>query len=117
MKIQKIFMLCTFISVTLINTAWAHCPAEVKEEKVCLMLDANMLYIYDHKVEHNGPYKDFENADMKAIRDFSGQNLEFKKVARGIFKLVSPLPKESKGIKVEITVDSGKIKREIVVKK
>lgn len=114
MKIQKILLALTAVSLIPINLAWAHCPTPVKEEKVCLMYNADLLYIYDQKSEHNGPYKDFVKAEIKAIKSFTGEKVDYKKIARGIYKMNTPQPS---GIKLEISLDSGKTSREIMVNK
>ena len=87
MKIQKLVL--GFILSSFATLAMAHCPASYKEEKVCFMLDKNMLYIWDHKFEHNGPYKDFDKADLTGIKSAAGSDLPYKKVARGIYKIES----------------------------
>ena len=53
------------------------------------MLDVNIVYIYDDKLEHNGPYKDLVKAEVQGFRDGLGTKIEFNKVARGIYKLTS----------------------------
>ena len=53
------------------------------------MIDQNLIYIYDSKSEHNGPYKDFNKAVLEEIKDQKGIALKFSKVARGIYKIAS----------------------------
>lgn len=78
--------------------AFAHCPAHAKTEKVCLMLDENMVYIWDEKLEHNGPYKDVK-ATLK-FTDAAGKAFVTKKLAKGVYKIES---KETlKSIVVEV---------------
>lgn len=93
------------LSLIIIPNAFAHCPAHYKAEKVCMMFEKDTLYIYDEKLEHNGPYKDLEKADITAIKSFSGDNLSFKKLARGIFRLDAPV---AKGVVVDFTLDKKK---------
>lgn len=107
-KITLAAIICLLTS----THAFAHCPAAVKEEKVCLMLDDNNLYIYDQKLEHNGPYKDLEKAVVTGIKSIEGKNLEYKKLARGIYKIESPT--KFKSVVFEVTID--KTKKAIVVK-
>ena len=87
MKIKSIMTL--LICVLAPSWSYAHCPSTFKEEKVCLMLDDNTLYIYDTKLEHNGPYKDFNKAQIESIKTLDNKKLEFKKIARGIYKFQS----------------------------
>lgn len=109
MKTQKFAVaLLAFLSTHL---AYAHCPSSFKEEKVCFMLEKNLLYIYDQKMEHNGPYKDFEKAELVAIKSTKNDILTFKKVARGIYQIESA--DVIKAIKVEVS--HNKKKEEIKV--
>lgn len=85
MKIQK--SLLALILLLFQSWAFAHCPTSFKEEGVCLMLDNNMIFIYDSKIEHNGPYKDFKKASLVKLKNSKGVELAFKKVARGIYKI------------------------------
>lgn len=71
-----------------------------------MWLDKNMLFIYDHKFEHNGPYKDLEKADVIALKNSKGEDLPFKKVARGIFKVEST--DVQKTVTVVLTKDKNK---------
>lgn len=70
------------------------------------MLDDNMLYIYDQKFEHNGPYKDLEKAFVVAIKTLDGKSLEYKKLARGIYKFEAPTKQNS--VVLEVTLDKKK---------
>lgn len=87
MKIQK--SLLALILLFFQSLAFAHCPTSFKEEGACLMLDNNMIFIYDSKIEHNGPYKDFKKASLVTLKNSKGADLAFKKVARGIYKLLA----------------------------
>jgi hypothetical protein len=109
MKIKN--LLTAIICLATASIASAHCPSAFKEEKVCLMLADNMVYIYDHKLEHNGPYKDLEKASVVGIKTLEGKNLEFKKLARGIYKFEAPT--KYKNVVLEVTLD--KKKKEIQV--
>ncbi len=109
MKIKNI--LIVVISVIAPSLCYAHCPSSFKEEKVCLMLDDNMLYIYDSKLEHNGPYKDFNKAQVEFIKTLDNKNLEFKKIARGIYKFQSAIKEK----KIVIALIIGSKKKEIQV--
>lgn len=103
MKTSKSLLI--FFSLTFSGIAFAHCPAHYKPEKVCMMFEKDTLYIYDEKLEHNGPYKDLEKADVTAIKSLKGLTLKFKKLARGIFQLSE---NEAKGVIVEFTLDKKK---------
>lgn len=70
------------------------------------MLDDNTLYIYDEKLEHNGPYKDFTKAQVESIKTLDNKKLEFKKLARGIYKFQSP--SKEKSIVLAVTIDKKK---------
>jgi hypothetical protein len=96
----------------LITNVWAHCPVSFKPEKVCLMFDQNTLFVYDHKLEHNGPYKDFINSNIISISNNS-KSLPFKKVARGIYKIETP----SAIPFIEVTIENNKIKNTYKVSK
>lgn len=84
--------------------SFAHCPAHYKAEKVCFMLDENIIYIYDEKVKHEGPYKDLAGAleSMKA----DGADLKFSRIARGIYKIDHKPVLNS----VDLTLVDGKTK-------
>lgn len=75
------------------------------------MLDDNTLYIYDEKLEHNGPYKDLVKAQVESIKTLDNKKLEFKKIARGIYKFQSTA--REKNIVLEVKID--KMKKEIQV--
>jgi len=109
MKIKNVPAI--LICLTTSSLAYAHCPSALKEEKVCLMLDDNMLYIYDEKLEHNGPYKDFLKAQVESIKTLDNKKLEFKKLARGIYKFQSAV--KEKNVVIEVSID--KKKKEIQV--
>jgi hypothetical protein len=105
MRIQK-----TLLAMVLLisNTAaFAHCPAVYNAEHACMWLNKNMLYVYDHKSEHNGPYKDFKDAELTSIKSSAGSDLALKKIARGIFKLVAS--DLQKNVTVVLTADKSKI--------
>ncbi len=72
-----------------------------------MWLNQNMLYIYDHKSEHNGPYKDFKNAELTSIKSGAGSDIAFKKIARGIFKLDTV--DLQKNVTVVLKADKSKI--------
>lgn len=110
--IMKIKIIAAILTCLLASSlAYAHCPSAFKEEKVCLMLDDNTLYIYDEKIEHNGPYKDFLKAQVESIKTMDNKKLEFKKLARGIYKFQSTA--KEKNILLEVSLD--KKKKEIKV--
>lgn len=90
MKTQFLTFTTMLVVLTFSVNSFAHCPAAVKEEKVCLMFDGSMIYIYDHKFEHNGPYKDFVSTSISEVRNAGKEKLNFKKAARGIYKLDKP---------------------------
>ena len=104
MKILKFITLLVLLSFT--GLVFAHCPAAYKEEKVCFMLDKNVIYIYDHKLEHNGPYKDFEKASISSIKTLKGEKLEYKKLARGIYKIESPA--DQRNLILELMINKNK---------
>lgn len=110
MKIKNIATILICLSTS--SLAYAHCPSAFKEEKVCLMLDDNMLYIYDEKLEHNGPYKDFLKAHIESIKTMDNKKLEFKKLARGIYKFQSTA--KEKNIVVEVSIDKKKKEIQVV---
>lgn len=85
MNYKKLFLLALGLCAS--SSVYAHCPSNIKEEKVCMMLDGNLVYIYDEKLEHNGPYKDLAKASVKGFKDEKGQAVKFTRVARGIYKL------------------------------
>lgn len=70
------------------------------------MLDDNTLYIYDQKLEHNGPYKDLEKATVVGVKTLDGKNLEYKKLARGIYKFEAPT--KYKNVVLEVMLDKKK---------
>lgn len=76
------------------------------------MLDSNTIYIYDEKVEHNGPYKDLEKAEVLGFKDAKGLRVDFKKLARGIYKLNTT----EKLNAVTMTVNASKKQKDIKIK-
>ena len=85
---KKLIIILLF-SLTYPIASLAHCPAALKSEKVCFMLDSNLLYVYDHKLEHNGPYKDL--VAPVVFKNEKGEILKSTKAARGIYKLEAPV--------------------------
>jgi hypothetical protein len=75
------------LTLVLPLAAFGHCPAHSKSQKVCVMLDENKIYIWDEKLEHNGPYKDLK--DTLKITDANGKILVSKKLARGVYQIES----------------------------
>ncbi len=88
------------------NNVLAHCPSSFKPENVCLMLSENVIYIYDHKLEHNGPYKDLNKSSLSDIKS-DGQSYKFSRLARGVYKIDSD--KFLKKVLVELTNENKKI--------
>lgn len=76
------------------------------------MLDGNTIYIYDEKVEHNGPYKDLEKAEVIGFKNTAGVKVDFKKLARGIYKLNTT----EKLNTVTMTVSASKKQKDIKIK-
>jgi hypothetical protein len=78
----------SFALLILLNSinAFAHCPLVFKAENACLMLDQNIIYVYDVKAEHNGPYKDFKDSSIASVKS-EGNNLKVDRVARGVYKI------------------------------
>lgn len=109
MKNLKIALFAFLATTTL---AKAHCPASEPSEKVCFMLEKNLLYIYDHKFEHNGPYKDFEHTEVLGLKSPKGETLVYKKIARGIYKIESP--EIFKQVTLEVSLKDKK-KKEIKI--
>jgi hypothetical protein len=85
--------------------AFAHCPTPFKPEGVCLMLSENVIYFYDHKGEHNGPYKDLQKSTLESVKS-NGIALKYSKVARGIYRVVSE--KILKQVDIEIINEKKK---------
>lgn len=110
---MKILSLKT-IFIYLITSSWvyAHCPSAIKEESVCLMLEDNMLYIYDNKLEHNGPYKDLSKSSIESIKTMDHKKLDYKKIARGIYKFQSAT--KEKKILLEVNIDKKKKEIQVV---
>lgn len=86
-------------------TVGAHCPQGFKPEKVCLMLDENVIFIYDEKLEHNGPYKDLATSSIDTIKS-EGAELKFSRVARGVYRIEDKRPLKS----LELVMVHGKEK-------
>ena len=100
------------ISVVLFSAqSYAHCPASFKPESICIMLDQNILYLYDHKSDHNGPYKDFISASIESVKS-NDKTVKFSKSDRGIYKLESSEKLKS----IDLLVLNGKEKINIKVK-
>jgi hypothetical protein len=103
MKTKKISLAVLLLAFN--TLAYAHCPATIKEEKVCLMFDDNVLYIYDLHGEHNGPYKDLAKAEITGIKSLKGDKFEYSKVARGVYKVTAG---KEKSVLVEVSLDKKK---------
>ena len=112
MKTQIRIFLVIMVTLLLSAQSFAHCPAAVKEEKVCLMFDGSMVYIYDQKLEHNGPYKDFKSVAISEIKSVKNEKINFTKTARGIYKLEVP---QTSAIVLDVKI-KDKIKSIRVVK-
>ncbi len=54
------------------------------------MLESNLVYVYDHKLEHNGPYKDL--VAPVVFKNEKGEVLKTSKAAPGIYKSESATP-------------------------
>ncbi len=111
-KFLRPTLICLWASMFLSTSLYAHCPASIKEDKVCLMLDANTLYIYDEKLEHNGPYKDLQKTEVIGFKSDKGAKVDFKKLARGIYKLNTT----EKLNTVTMTVSADKKQKDIKIK-
>lgn len=83
--IKKYFAIFAFIAS---SQAGAHCPALYKIETACFMLEQNVIYIYDEKIKHSGPYKDLA-AILESVKS-EGADLKFSRIARGVFKIDHP---------------------------
>ena len=97
-----------FMLFTTSLSANAHCPALFKPENLCLMLDENVVFVYDKKGVHSGPYKDFTESSLIGIKSV-GQPLKYAKVARGVYRIES----SQKLKKVEIEIMNAKKKTEL----
>lgn len=86
-------------------SAEAHCPTSNKLEKVCLMLDQNIIFIYDENKEHNGPYTDLTQGTLESIMN-DGVVLKFVRVARGVLRIESK--KALKSVELIIVSKNGK---------
>ena len=89
-----LFIICS------LNTALAHCPFKLAEEKACFLLEQNIIYIYDTKFEHNGPYKNLKLYQLKAVTS-GGKKIAFQNASRGIIKLDSTGPLKSAELELE----------------
>ena len=83
---HKKIVLFLFFAISL--EVFAHCPTNFKPENVCLYLDQNIIYVYDHKFEHNGPYKDFLESYINSLK-VDGKLVKFSRIARGVYKIDS----------------------------
>jgi hypothetical protein len=110
MKNYHTLYLAVFMFISL--AAKAHCPATLQEERVCFMLEKNLLYTYDSKLEHNGPYKDLEKASLVELKDQDGKSLKYSKIARGILKIESSINHPS----VTAVFLTGKMKKEVKIR-
>lgn len=88
------------------TAASAHCPAHFKEEKVCFMLDQNVIYVYDEKKPHSGPYQDFKASSLESIKS-EGAVYKFQKAARGVYKIEGT--KILKNVELELMSDKKKV--------
>jgi hypothetical protein len=71
-----------------------------------MMLDQNVIFVYDQKEKHSGPYKDFKESSFESIKS-NGQSLKFSKIARGVYRIESAQP--LKTIDIEILNAKKKI--------
>lgn len=78
----------------------------IKKKKICFMLEKNLLYIYDNKLEHNGPYKDLEKAEVLGLKSLKGEKLVYKKIARGIYKIEAA--ENFKSVLIEVSLNKKK---------
>ncbi|MDO9181976.1 MAG: hypothetical protein Q7U04_06190 [Bacteriovorax sp.] len=99
---KKLILLAIFMTSL---SAGAHCPASFAPEKLCLMLDHNIIYIYDHKAEHNGPYKDFVSSKLLGGKS-KQSSLNISRIAKGVYKIESAEILKS----VELEVENAKKK-------
>ncbi|MDD4973790.1 MAG: hypothetical protein PHY93_05535 [Bacteriovorax sp.] len=105
----------SFIFLLLVATAnaGAHCPTAFKLENICMMLDQNVIFVYDQKEKHSGPYKDFKESSFESIKS-NGRPLKFSKIARGVYRIESAQPLKTvdiemmnakKKIPLKLTID------------
>jgi len=80
--------LITILLIAASATANAHCPSHFRPENICFMLDQNIIYIYDKKADHNGPYQDLKESTIFSIKA-EGKPLKFSHLARGLYKIDS----------------------------
>jgi hypothetical protein len=98
--IKYFFLLFIIISS---NCVSAHCPALYNLEKICFLLDENVLYLYSQKGEHSGPYLDLKMGTLAKVKS-NGKVIPFSKIARGVYRLET-----KEGIKAaELEIQSGK---------
>ena len=93
------------INLLLISNALAHCPGHFAPEKVCFMLDQNLIYIYNEKFEHNGPYQDLKTYQVSHLKN-ADKKLEVTKKARGIFEIKSD--KKLTEIEIELVKEKNR---------
>ncbi|MBC7537602.1 MAG: hypothetical protein H7281_02180 [Bacteriovorax sp.] len=72
--------------LTAAATAGAHCPTAFKPETACLMLDKNVIFVFDQKDKHDGPYKDFKESSIESVKS-NGEPVKFSRVARGVYRI------------------------------
>jgi hypothetical protein len=94
-----------FLLFTATATVGAHCPTAFKPETACLMLDQNVIFVYDQKDKHDGPYKDFKESSIESVK-FNGQPVKFSRIARGVFRIEFTQPLKT----VEIEIMNAKKK-------
>jgi len=108
MKI-KITSLIATLSIS--TTLYAHCPTHFKTEKVCLMLDSNLLYIYSDKKTHDGPYQNLKISSLESFTS-NGKNLKFSKTAQGVYKIETT--EKLKMVEVEFLTNKVKEKLSVI---
>ncbi len=107
MKIKITALIATFLTSA---TLYAHCPTHFEAEKVCLMLESNLLYIYSDKKTHDGPYQDLKHSSLESFTA-DGKNLKFSKTAKGVFKIEEA--EKVKLVEVEFLVNKTKLKLKV----
>lgn len=101
-----------FLFLVTSASALAHCPTPFKPENVCLMLDQNVIFVYDHKLEHDGPYKDFKESSIATVK-VKGTPVKFSRVARGVYRIESAQVLNA----IEIEMINGKKKATLKLSK
>ena len=91
--------LIAFLLILFSASAGAHCPTHFQPENICLMLDQNIIYIYDQKGEHNGPYQDLKASSLESVKA-DGLTLKFSHADRGIYKIDSAVVLKSVNLEV-----------------